>query len=213
MRTPGLALLVVAIEASCGPPRPATTEGRVVQDVTADEVVLSLELGPPSRAAAATPASSAAQPPAVSEIRDPPPAPTKSDQGYGYNFDEDPLSAADCPNNAECRPKPATGPTSECPEWSRCEVTRELELNEFLFNPCWRRAFAPSAPATSTITFTARATIDRDGHVRDVAIEHLAPDAHGVAACLSHAFQQIPFPLEVVDTTTRLVVPIRLSAP
>jgi hypothetical protein len=47
--------------------------------------------------------------------------------------------------------------------------------------------------------------------VRDVSIEHLAPDTRGVAACLTRAFQQVPFPLEGADTTTRLVVPVRLS--
>jgi hypothetical protein len=49
--------------------------------------------------------------------------------------------------------------------------------------------------------------------VRSVSIERLTPDTHDMAACLSRAFQQIPFPLEVADTTTRLVVPIRLSVP
>ena len=202
-----------AFFASCGPPRPATSEGPVTQDVAADEIALTLELGPPYRAAATPSASATAQPPTGDEIRLPPSTPTHSDPGYGYKFDDDPLTTADCPPNAECRPKPTSGPTSNCPPWSRCEITRELELNEFLFNPCWRRAYGPTAPPTSTLAFTARATIDRDGHVRSVSIERLAPDAHGMAACLSHAFQQIPFPLEVADTTTRLVVPIRLSVP
>jgi len=106
-------------------------------------------------------------------------------------------------------PSSGGGGKYRCPEWSECEVEDVLENYGELLAGCYERA-KPPPPPSQGITFDLRATVHRDGGVVEVEVDALAPDYEDLSSCLEDAVREMAFPLETLDTTTYVEVPVRL---
>jgi hypothetical protein len=124
------------------------------------------------------------------------------EDGYGYEFSDDPLAAGSC----------RTGPcqqTDTCPPWSQCEVSKTLEIHKREFGKCLGKEY--TRDGTRNVTFTTRAHVRADGVVDGAAIGDLEPARSELRGCVERAFREVAFPLEADGLITELTVPVRLE--
>jgi hypothetical protein len=130
-------------------------------------------------------------------------------QGYGYTFDDEPLSAAQQDPNADIsmRRPPQTEGQWKCPPSSRCEMQATLELHKEKLLPCYEMAKLPPGGA---LRFVARLTVNGGGIVEAADVRELSAGGGDVADCLRGGFRDMPFPNEVREDTVDLTIPVRL---